>query len=120
MKHTGPTNQYLQELISELRKESSMQSADVWSRIAADLSKPTRQRRIVNLSRINRFTKPNETIIVPGKVLGSGALNHSLVVAAYSFSDSAKERIKEAKGKCITIKELVKQNPKGKDVRIIG
>ena len=45
---------------------------------------------------------------------------HSVVVAAFSFSDSARQEIEKAKGKCITIKELIKQNPKGKDVRIIG
>ena len=67
-----------------------------------------------------RFTKPNEIIIVPGKVLGSGSLNHSLTVAAFSFSESAREIIEQAKGKCLTIKELVQKNPKAKDVKIIG
>ena len=28
--------------------------------------------------------------------------------------------LEQAKGKCLTIPELLKQNPKGKDVRIIG
>jgi large subunit ribosomal protein L18e len=104
----------------ELRKEGSTQKAGIWSRIAEDLALPTRKRRVVNLSRLNRHTKANETVIVPGKVLGSGMLEHSIVIAAYSFSNGAKERIEQAKGKCISIQELVKQNPKGKDVRIIG
>jgi large subunit ribosomal protein L18e len=104
----------------DLRKESATQKADLWGRIAEDLERPTRKRRVVNLSRLNRFTKANETIIVPGKVLGSGMLEHSLVIAALSFSTGAKERIEQAKGKCITITELIKQNPKGKDVRIVG
>lgn len=120
MKRTGPSNVHTRELIMSLRKESASQKAGLWSRIAEDLELPTRKRRIVNLSRLSRFTKANETVIVPGKVLGSGVLEHGLVIAALSFSDGAKERIEQAKGKCITIQELLKQNPKGKDVRIIG
>lgn len=120
MKRTGPTNEHTRALIMNLRKESSTQKAGIWSRIAEDLALPTRKRRVVNLSRLSRFTKANETVIVPGKVLGSGMLEHSVVVAALAFSNGARERIEQAKGKCLTIPELVKQNPKGKDIRIIG
>ena len=59
MKPTGPTNVHLQTLICELKKCSIVNSADIWKRIATDLEKPTRSRRIVNLSRISRFTKEN-------------------------------------------------------------
>jgi len=120
MKRTGPTNQHLQALIQELRKESTSQKAGIWKRIAEDLAKPTRLRRQVNISRINRNTKANETVIVPGKVLGTGNLNHAIVIAAWSFSQGAVKRIEQAKGKCISIQDLLKQNPKGKDVRILG
>ena len=120
MKRTGPSNEHTRALIAHLRKESSTQKAGLWSRIAEDLELPTRKRRAVNLSRINRFTKANETIIVPGKVLGSGMLEHSIVVAALSFSSGARERIEQAKVKCLTIDEVLKQNPKAKDIRIIG
>ena len=111
---------HAQALIQALRKEAHTQQADLWSRIAYDLEQPTRQRRVVNISSISRYTKPNEVVVVPGKVLGSGNLSHSVVVAAFSFSSSAKERIEQAKGKCMSIPELVKQNPKGKNIRIIG
>ena len=120
MKKTGPTNENLKQLIQELKKESSSLKAGIWKRIASDLSKSTRQRRIVNVSKLNRCAQKDETIIVPGKVLGSGALNQSITVAAFSFSESAKKIITEAKGKCITIPELMKTNPTGKNVRIIG
>jgi len=120
MKRTGPTNQQLVSLISDLKKHSYSQKADLWKRIANDLEKPSRSRRVVNLSRLNRFTKENEVVIVPGKVLGSGSISHSVVVAAFSFSQNAKEQIEKAKGKCLFIEELLKQNPKGKDVRVIG
>jgi len=120
VKRTGPTNNTLKRLIQELRKLSSTEKNNIWKRIADDLERPTRIRRIVNLSRINRHTQPKETIIVPGKVLGSGDLEHELTIAAFAFSEGAKQRIIESKGKAISITELMKQNPKGKNIRIIG
>ena len=120
MKRTGPTNPLLQELIGELKKRSNEQSVNLWKRIALDLEKPTRQRRIVNLSKINRYTKENEIIVVPGKVLGSGMLNHKLTISAYQFSDQAKDKIEKAGAKIITLLELSKEKPDGKKLRIIG
>lgn len=120
MKPTGPTNPLLKELIKELKKASIEQDVAIWKRVASDLEKPTRNRRIVNLSRINRYTKENETIVVPGKVLGSGELNHKLNVSAYKFSESALEKLQKIGAKATSLKELIKENPKGKKIKIIG
>ncbi len=119
-KRTGPTNPELSQLILELRKQSALKQVKLWKRIADDLEMPTRKKRIINVSRINRYTQPNEVIIVPGKVLGSGSLNHNLTVAAFAFSDTAKHVIENAKGSCLTIQELIKKNPEGKKIRIMG
>ncbi|MBS3127632.1 50S ribosomal protein L18e [Candidatus Woesearchaeota archaeon] len=118
MKRT--TNQHLQTLIADLRKHSYTNEASLWKRLADDLAKPSRQRRIVNINHLNRITHENETIVVPGKVLGAGVLNHSITVAAWNFSSTAKEGIEKAKGKCLSLPELMKQNPKAQKVRIIG
>ncbi|OYT32556.1 50S ribosomal protein L18e [Candidatus Woesearchaeota archaeon] len=119
-KRTGPTNIHTRELIQILRRESTLQKAKLWKRIADDLEKPRRQRRIVNISKIARNTKPNETIIIPGKVLGSGKLQHSLTIAALEFSEKAKKLIEQSKGKAITIQELLKQKTKTSQIKIIG
>ena len=111
-------NQNLQRLISDLKKKSLEEDSGIWKRIAVDLEKPTRQRRVVNLSRINLFTKDNDVIVVPGKVLASGIIDHKLTVAAFNFSSQAKEKILEAKGQCMSIDELMGKKLKG--VRIIG
>ncbi len=110
----------LRQLISELRKQSSVAGSALWDRIADELERPSRQRRAVNLSRISRFSKENENIIVPGKVLSSGDLSHKLTIAALSFSEQALEKIKQSNSKAVLIKELIKENPKGKSIRIIG
>lgn len=120
MKRTGPTNTHLQKLIVEMKILSQKEKNDIWNAVAQALNNPSRNRKIVNLSRLNRFTKENETIIIPGKLLGSGSINHKVNVAAYTFSDSAVEKIKQNSGSCMTITELMKKNPKGKDIRIIG
>lgn len=119
-KRTGPSNIYLRKIIDDLKKLSYANKIDLWLRIAEDLEKPTRQRRIVNLFKINMYTKDGETIVVPGKVLGTGDIDHRVTVAAWNFSESAKQKIKQAKGECISIQQLIEKNPKGKDVRIIG
>jgi large subunit ribosomal protein L18e len=111
-------NTHLLKLIADLKQKAIEEKAKVWKRIASDLEKSSRQRRIVNLSRINRFTKANDNIVVPGKVLGAGALDHAVNVAAFAFSDQAKQKIIENKGKCLSINELMQQKPKG--VRILG
>jgi len=118
-RNSKATNQYLIELIKNLKKTAIEQKVKIWKAIATDLERPTRIRRVVNLERINRVCKDNETIIVPGKVLSAGSLDKKLTIAAFSFSKTALNRINE-KGKAITIEELIKNNPKGSKVRIIG
>jgi len=113
-------NQQLELLITELKKTSIEQDAKIWKRIASDLERPTKQRRAVNLSRIDRYAKANDTVVIPGKVLSMGNLNKKVTVAAYNFSKNAVDKIKDSGSNAITIKELVKKNPKGAKVRIIG
>jgi large subunit ribosomal protein L18e len=119
MKRTGPSNSQLRDLITELRKKANEHGMKIWKLIADDLEKPTRQRRIVNLYKINKNTKANETIVVPGKVLGIGELDHAITVAAWQFSESASEKINKI-GKTLQITELLKESPKGKRIRVIG
>ena len=116
VKRTGPTNLELKNLIKALRKLSTKEKVNLWKRIASDLEKPTRQRRKVNIYKIDKYTREGEIAIVPGKVLSLGELNKKITVAAYQFSDAAKNKIEKA----ISIQELMKSNPKGKKVRIIG
>ena len=120
MKRTGPTNPILQNLIHELKKSSNEQSVELWKRIADDLERPTRQRRVVNLSNISRYTKENEIVVVPGKVLGAGDLSHKITISAFQFSDGAKEKIQKAGAKIVPLLELSRENPSGKGIRIIG
>ncbi|MDP3765450.1 MAG: 50S ribosomal protein L18e [Nanoarchaeota archaeon] len=119
-KRTGPTNPILQSLIQELKKKGREQSVNLWRRVAIDLEKPTRQRRVVNLSSLSRHTKENDVIVVPGKVLGAGNLEHKLTISAFQFSSGAKEKIEKVGARIVPLLELSKENPSGKNIRIMG
>lgn len=116
---TGPTSPELKGLIQELKKKASEHEAKIWKRVAEDLEKSTRSRRIVNLYKINKYTEKDETVIVPGKVLATGDLNHPVTIAAFAFSAEALNKINKV-GKAIPINNLIKENPKGKKIRILG
>ncbi len=120
MKKIKTTNPELIELIRFLRRQSRENKAKIWKDIAERMAKSRRKRIAVNLSSLNRYTQKNETAVVPGKVLGAGEINHPLTVAAFAFSENAKEKIKAAKGKCLSFFDLVKKNPKGSNVKIVG
>ncbi len=117
-KRTGPTNYQLQQLLQEL--EPKVHESRFWRRVVKDLQKPTRQRRVVNVYKIDRFARDGETILVAGKVLSVGDLSKKVDVAALTFSAEAKEKINHAQGRALSIKELFEQNPDGKKVRILG
>ena len=105
----------VKELIRKLKKLGRKEDVNLWKRVAEDLEKSIRRRREVNVNRINRVTKEGETIVVPGKVLGDGEIDHKVNVAAYKFSENAKTKLN-----CMTIEELMDKNPKASKVRIIG
>jgi large subunit ribosomal protein L18e len=117
---TGPTNPTLRRLIRELREVGKKKKAQIWLDVAERLSRPRRMRVEVNLSRLNLYSNPGSIIVVPGKVLGAGKLDHQISVAAFKFSSTAQRKIIEAKGRAITIKQLLEENPAGKNVLIMG
>ncbi len=120
MKKVRTTNPELIKLIRFLKKQSSENKVNIWRDIAEDLAKPRRQRVAVNLSRLNRNTQKNDVVVVPGKVLGAGKIDHPITVAALAFSEKAKEKISAAKGKCLSLFKLIKKNPKGSNIKLIG
>ena len=114
------TNAQTVELIDELKRHSRENGVALWRDLARRLEKPSRNFAEVNLGKLARHTSGKEIIVVPGKVLGSGNIGHPLTVAALAFSANSHAAITAARGKCITIEELMKKNPKGSGVRIIG
>lgn len=112
-------NPTITALVQELKKASIEQDVALWKRIAEDLECPSRQRRNVNVFKIESLARDGETLIVPGKVLGEGDFTKKVTIAAFSFSDGARAKINKT-GKALSIAELVRSNPKAAKVRILG
>lgn len=118
-KVTGPTNPLLRREIRFLYKSYRIHGAPIWKYVAEKLSSRRRARVAVNVLKLEKLTSPNDLVVVPGKVLGFGHIQHPIVVAAYAFSKSAKEKIEKAGGKCLSFKEIIELNPKGTNIKVI-
>jgi len=112
--NADPTNPVLLETI-ELLEE---QEAAIWNDVAENLGKVNRKRPEVNLSQIERVAEDGETVVVPGKVLGSGRLTKEVNVAAFKVSRGAREEIEE-NGEFMFIRDLVDENPEGTELRVV-
>ncbi len=118
-KRTGPTNPVTVTLIKDLKKLALKEKAAIWKDIAKWFEKSSRRRPAVNLGKLERFYDKKLDFIVPGKVLSDGVITKPVSVCALSASASAKKKLAAVKGDFMTIPELMKKNPKGKNLRII-
>lgn len=117
MVRTGPTNPVTKEIAQELISRGYKENSKFMIEVARLIQLPTRKRIEVNLNRLQRVCKENDTIVVPGKVLSYGILTKPLTVSALSFSKEAERKILEAGGKVLSLHELISGNPKG--IRLI-
>lgn len=118
MRRKRKTDPRIDKLIGDLKRIARERSAPIWRDIAKRLEKPRRNYAEVNLSKINRYSDADDTIVVPGKVLSTGAIDKPVTVAALGFSKKAYEKL-SGTGKCVSIEELAEKNPKGSGVKII-
>jgi large subunit ribosomal protein L18e len=112
------TNPRLSSLIADLKSAARQSGGDVWGDIAERLDKPRSTHAEVNLGRIERYAQEDETVVVPGKVLGSGVLQKDVTVAAVDFSSTAETKIDQV-GETVTLEQAVQNNPEGLNVRVI-
>jgi large subunit ribosomal protein L18e len=111
-------NPVLGDIIEELDRMGK--EKPFWKALAVALNRPRRKSYRVNLLRIDKYAKKNDTVVVPGAVLSMGELKKPVTVVALKFSRAAEERIKKAGGKCMFISEFMKGDPKTSGVKIIG
>jgi len=116
---TEKANPQLKLLIEKLKAYSREHQADVWKECARRLEAPSSNYAKVNLSRLNRHTNPDDVVIIPGKVLGAGSIDHPITVGALNFSANARQKLLAASGSVMTIDEILNGSPKGSNVKII-
>ncbi len=114
------TNQVVIRMAKDLKKASIKNDAPIWAKLAEYALKPSIARRDINLNRISQLTKENDTVIFPGKVLGTGNVPHKITLCSFSISNSAANKIINNGGKLISFSDLIEQNPTGKGVMLLG
>ena len=107
-------------MIKDLKQASKKNEAPIWSRLAELAIKPSSSRRVVNLTRINKTTKDNDVLFVPGKVLGTGNLSHKITLSSFSMSTTAAKKIIQTGGNVMAYADMIKKYPTGKGVIIFG
>ena len=112
-------NQVVLHMIKDLKQASKKNEAPIWSRLAKLAIKPS-ARKIVNLTRINKITKDNDVLFVPGKVLGTGNISHKIILSSFSISTTAAKKIIQTGGTIMTYSDMIKKYPTGKGVIIFG
>lgn len=120
MRKSMSTNPILLEQVENLNNKAREEKAFIWREVSKRLSKSASRRPAVNVSKIARYTTKDDKVVVPGKILGSGVIDHPVTVAAFSFSGSAREKINSAGGRCVSIMDLANEMPKGTGVKIMG
>jgi large subunit ribosomal protein L18e len=114
------TNALVDDLVWNLRRGFKKNKKAIWKALEREVTKSRTIRREVNISRLSATTKNEEVVVVPGKLLGSGEMDHKLTVCAFSISNAAFKKIKLVGGEVITLNELMDRHLDGKGVRIIG
>lgn len=95
------------------------QKNEPWKQVAKILSGSTRLYASVNLSDIDKETTPGDTVLILGKVLGSGDLTKKVRICALSFSESALAKLKKTKSEAVSIIDEIRINKKAAGVKII-
>ena len=114
------SNSELVKAIANLKEASRKNDAPLWKSVAVRLEGPSRNWPSVNISRLEYNVAKNSKVVVPGKLLGAGTITKKMTVTAYSFTQSAIEKIEAVGGKCLSYNDFIKSNPKGTNIVVIG
>ena len=113
-------NQIVLHMVKDLKQASKKNEAPIWSKLADLALKPSSSKRTVNLTRINKITKENDVLFVPGKTLGTGNLSHKITLSSFSISTTARNKIIKSGGNVMAYSDMIKKFPTGKGVIIFG
>ncbi len=113
-------NPELLRAIRELRVAARSHDAPLWASVADGLERARHPSRPVSIGHLDRIAAPEETVVVPGKVLADGSLSKRLTVAAFSYSTEARAKIQAAGGTTLSLHDLLKAKPDGAGVRLVG
>ncbi len=84
-------------------------SPKLWKRVHHLVSVPARRRASVNIYKINKHTKDGDNVVVPGKVLSVGMMDHKVNIAALEYSKKAEALLSGASCRMVKISEMIGQ-----------
>lgn len=114
-------NPELRRTLIELRRAAKVHEAPVWAAVAEKLARPRHQHAPLNVGRLEQLAASKAmAFVVPGKLLAQGRLTKPVTVAAFHYSEEAREKVHRAGGTAVTILELVKTHPNGSGVHILA
>lgn len=113
-------NPILIDTIQKLKIAGKSNEANIWLAVAKVLNRSRSRRVEVNIERLARYTKDNDKVIVAGKVLAKGSIEHKIELATFAISETAAKKIIDAGGIILTLEDMVNKYPDGKGVVIIG
>jgi large subunit ribosomal protein L18e len=113
-------NPELYRVIVALRRAAHANGAPVWGAVADRLERSRHPSAPVNVGQLERIAEPEQTVVIPGKLLADGPLSKPLTVAAFAWSPGAGAKVRAAGGTVLTIPELLKARPDGAGVRLLA
>ena len=113
-------NHYRIKLGNDLRSHSRKSTQRIWKISSQKVLTARKNRPEVNVGEISRNSKEGSRVLVPGKVLGIGNIDHKVTVGAYSFSKDARKKISSSGGSCLSLREFMDVSSSVKDVLLLG
>lgn len=82
----------------------------LYKRMRTMLLLPSRRRKAVSLHKLNKYTKADDNVIVPRKILSTGKIDHKVRISALELSSGARTALQTAGCEIVDIKEMVKRD----------
>jgi large subunit ribosomal protein L18e len=114
------SNPIIAETLKKLESVSKEQNTSFWIGVIDMISRPNSSRSVVNVGKISQLTKENDAVLIPGKMLGDGLVDHAVTVGALFTSKAAVKKIATAGGSVLSIVEFAEKYPDGSGVIVMG
>ena len=110
------------EKYAEVRKQIRRlaRRSRFWRAVLRYIELSKRRQKTVNIYKLNRVAAPSDKVLVVGKLLGVGKLNHPLTVVAFDFSDSAYRKVSDAGGTAMYLSDFLKKGQDASGFKIIA
>ena len=80
----------------------------LWKRVYSLSAVPARNRRSVNLYKLEKNTIEGDNVIIPGKLLSEGKITHKLNVCAIEYSAATLKSLSSSNCKVLSLDDMLK------------